>query len=70
MGASTRPSQDPAVLCRNNSDVLQTSDGANHSHSMKDAFLGDIFNAVFKEHIAQLEMRIHQAIAYIVGPGQ
>lgn len=44
--------------------------GLNHLPSMKDAFLGDIFNAVFKEHIAQLEMRIHQAIAYIVGPGQ
>lgn len=42
----------------------------NHLPSMKDAFLGDIFNTVFKEHIAQLEMRIHQAIAYIVGAGQ
>lgn len=44
--------------------------GLNHLPGMKDAFLGDIFNTVFKEHIAQLEMRIHQAIAYIVGPGQ
>lgn len=42
----------------------------NHLPSMKDAFLGDIFNTVFKERIAQLEMRIHQAIAYIVGAGQ
>lgn len=42
----------------------------NHLHTMKDAFLGDTFNSVFKERISQLEMRIHQAIAYIVGPGQ
>ena len=50
--------------------MLQTSDGTKSLSSMKDAFLGDIFNTVFKEHIAQLEMRIHQATAYIVGPGQ
>lgn len=58
------------AFCSTSELFLQTSDGANHLPSMKDAFLGDIFNTVFKEHIAQLEMRIHQAIAYIVGPGQ
>lgn len=38
--------------------------------NMKDGFLGDIFNTDFKEHIAQLEMRTHQTIAYMAGPGQ
>jgi len=49
---------------------LHASRGANHLPTMKDAFLGDIFNTDLKEHIAQLEMRTHQTIAYVAGPGQ
>lgn len=64
------PGRAHSSQCSSSGTGLHASIGANRLPTMKDAFLGDIFNTDFKERIAQLEMRAYQMIAYMAGPGQ